>query len=348
MKLGRSFLQIIALTLTLLQFPTDGTELEWAPQRPLQRPYLTLINDFFRPSWMSVDNQTFRPRFGTLFMPRNIYFGLICAACFRKRRKNYLVNLSTSSTYDDSFEIKGSFGMSRYWEVGKNECSMIYNVIYVNESLEFFTCNLNLNSKIYHHRIDILSRAYKNDSYGNWMSLIRDNVDSTDLNNNNNNWSFIPFENTSIGWHYEKTPLADNIVWWLGLECRGSDNYDATRVANKTNTTVWWYQSKGSKSIHPRAVSTSVKYPDAIAIRAGDKIGCATYEIDIENEMIPRVYEKIFHFTEIPESRKLVEKKLHPITFFVIVIIYIAAVFGFTKIILSLRREEKKKLISIK
>lgn len=193
-----------ALPLFLIFFGgASASQLEWAPRRKLKQPYVTFLNDFFDPTWMSTDNKTFTRITPVLNVPKNVWIGVICGACFAERNNRW-GGLEMSFVNNPSFSVKWP-PYGQYWIVGKNKCLMIYNIISFKEyTYNSLFCNLYLSDKKFSEHIQFEFRNYS-EEYGSQYRVDTEYVNFTNsLDCKNERRSSGNLANTTVWWYQSK------------------------------------------------------------------------------------------------------------------------------------------------
>ena len=193
-------LQLSLLWLSGLVFCESTSKLDWAPRRKLKKPYVTFLNDFFQPTWISTDNHTLENRIDLLIIPKDIYFGFICAACFSK---GYIsANLELYLALDMSIAYQ-KYGET--FKVGDNECLMVYNFFYVNHAVDTVHCDLYLDLNYYQEHLSLFFFDL-DETDGN--GLIRERVqwtNETELDCKRRGDEYVPWgPNMTIWWYQNK------------------------------------------------------------------------------------------------------------------------------------------------
>ena len=90
------FLFFIAISNTIERDQRD--KYKWAPISSLKKPFITFMNDFNNPTWVSTDSITKRMTTTEIYIPNNVDFSIICGVCITDNwRANNL--LSQSNLY---------------------------------------------------------------------------------------------------------------------------------------------------------------------------------------------------------------------------------------------------------
>ena len=71
---------------------------KWAPISSLKKPFITFMNDFDHPTWISTNSITKRMTTARIYIPNNVDFSIICGVCIRDTRKANSL-LSQSNLY---------------------------------------------------------------------------------------------------------------------------------------------------------------------------------------------------------------------------------------------------------
>ena len=251
-------MKIIARILLIFSC-ASAWKLEWAPRRPLKQPYVTFLNDFFKPTWISTDSQAFINHSPFFYAPRNVHIGMICGGCFTKKHKSS--DLKIYSGYSSSFSVK-SPPYGRYWKVGNNKCLLVYASLIVKKNItrNSIFCDLTLDGKKTDEHINFAFLNYTHTN-GSIFSLVRERVNFTS-----------------------------------SLNCQREGNVSKS-IGNSTNTTVWWYQSKNITGVTPFFISKDSTFSGAVPKDIKNEIGCTTYEIS--KHRILRAYEKVYNLNNL-------------------------------------------------
>ena len=90
------FLFFIAISNTIEK--DQYNKYKWAPISSLKKPFITFMNDFDHPTWVSTNSITKRMTTARIYIPNNVDFSIICGVCIRDTRKANSL-LSQSNLY---------------------------------------------------------------------------------------------------------------------------------------------------------------------------------------------------------------------------------------------------------